>query len=366
MSYEEIEPEAPRGSGRSGRATLADVARLAGVSGKTVSRAINGDAAISPETKDRVFAAIEALNYRPNLAARSLRSYKSFTLCLLTKYIGSAYFTEIVRGATRACTARNHHLVIEELPADKPTRQSMAELMARVPLDGFVLFPPLTDDPDLLEALECAGMPYVRLSPATHRERSPLVEADDAKGVGDLVQYLWRLGHRRFGVIAGPANHAASHIRRDSFIQAVVEHGGATSDVSVFDIPQHLIDEFSQRRASRQFALIGTLAVDMFLAQRPRPTAVFAFSDEIAAGVLTRALQLGVAVPQDMAIAGFDDSDVSEIVYPPLTTISQPVAEMAADAVNMLIDGAAPGAGRTHEVGLVVRRSTDSDGEAGS
>ena len=352
-------PDRPDKTGRGGKATVLDVGRLAGVSGKTVSRVINGDGAISAATRERVKAAMATLDFHPNLAARSLRSARAFNICLLTAYFSSFYFAEAVRGAARACAARDYHLLIEESPFEREGAAAFGGLLGDLKVDGFILLPPLTDDAKLLEALDRLGTPYVRISPVSDPDRSPCISAADSFGVQGLVRHLWSLGHRRFGYIGGPSNHAATDVRRRSFNEALLQAGAAADDIAVYIMPDALALEAQRNRVSRSAARTGALAVDVFMALPQPPTALFAFSDEIACGALGRAQQLGLSVPADLAIAGFDDSDIGLIIHPPLTTIRQPIFEMMEDAVRRLIERDTSRDLAPHAVQLIIRASTD-------
>ena len=349
----------PAKTGRGGKATVLDVGRLAGVSGKTVSRVINGDGAIRASTRERVKAAMETLDFHPNQAARSLRSARSFNICLVTSHFSSFYFAEAVRGAARACAARDHHLLIEENPLDREGFTALDRVLGDLKVDGFILLPPLTDDATLLDALDRLGTPYVRIAPVADHERSPSISSDDAVGVQQLAQHLWSLGHRRFGYIGGPANHGATDIRRRSFFEALLKAGATGEDIADYAMPDALALEAQRHRTSRAVARTGALAVDVFMALPHPPTALFAFSDEMACGAVARAHQLGLAIPADLAIAGFDDSDIGLIIHPPLTTIRQPIIEMMEDAVRRLIERDKSRDSSPHPVQLIVRASTD-------
>jgi LacI family transcriptional regulator len=334
-----------------------DVGRVAGVSGRTVSRVLNGEASILPETRDRVKAAMKALDFRPNMAARALKSARSFNICLLTSHFSSFYFAEAVRGAARACTARYHHLLIEE-GTDDPSF-APDDLLARLKVDGFILLPPLTDRIVLLDALDRLGTPYVRVSPAGAPGRSPAVTADEASGARALAHHLWALGHRRFGFVGGPPGHGATHERRSGFHQGLAEAGADAESIIEFSCPEEVDVPASRHRIGRSIAEVGMRAVDAFLALPKPPTAIFAFSDEIASGALARAHQLGLSVPGDLAIAGFDDSDIAVLLHPPLTTIRQPIVEMMEEAVRRLLERDGSRVSQPFEVELLVRASTD-------
>jgi len=334
-----------------------EVGRLAGVSGRTVSRVINGEPSIRPETIARVKAAMAALEFEPNMAARALRSARSFSLCLLTAHLSHFYFAEVVRGMIRACTARDRRLVIQECSLQQ-AMLAPADLLKRQNVDGFVLLPPLCDARPLLDILDHLGFSYVRIAPATDPERSPAVFSDDEAGVRALVRHLWDLGHRRFGHIAGPPSHHATLLRSRSFVESLLEAGADPADIS--QVEARLIVDAPEEgaRTGRMLADAAGPAFDALLAGPRPPTAVFAFCDELAIGAVARAQSLGLSVPGDIAIAGFDDSDIGAIIHPALTTIRAPLIEMMDEAVDRLVRADAGRPTLRHPVELLIGPST--------
>jgi LacI family transcriptional regulator len=330
---------------------------MAGVSGRTVSRVINGETSIRPDTLERVRAAMAALEFEPNMAARSLRSARSFSLCLLTAHISHFYFAEVTRGLTRACSARDRRLVIQECSVEQAT-DAPARLLRSLNVDGCVLLPPLSDVAPLLDALDERGLSYVRIAPATDPGRSAAVFSDDGTGVRALVRHLWDLGHRRFGHILGPASHLATRIRRGAFAESLLELGADPADLAEARPDLGELQEESGR-LGRMISEIGGQAFDILM-DRPRPpTAIFAFSDELAIGAVARAQVRGLRVPHDVVVAGFDDSDIGAMIHPSLTTIRPPLLAMMDEAVDRLIAGGAARPAVPHPVELRIGPSTD-------
>ncbi|MDB5687165.1 MAG: hypothetical protein JWR77_1754 [Rhizorhabdus sp.] len=307
--------------------TLADVAAYAGVSGKTVSRVVNRDANVSKETRDRVEAAISALHFRPNPAARSLAAARSFLIGSLTVGLPSFYYAELFRGAMRACRARGYHLVVDEFGhGTEPIVDIYERDLRNMAYDGLILPPPVCDDLALLDALDRDGMRYVRISPATDVGRSASVFAEDEKGVTALVEHMWASGHRRFGMVTGPVEHASTAVRKDAFLSAVTRLGGDAREVATAAFVWNGSMMMSGRQAGVEL-----------LDRASPPTAIFAFNDEMAAGIMALAHERGMRVPADLAVAGFDDADASKLTWPQITTIRQPIAQMAQVAVEQLI-----------------------------
>ena len=312
--------------------TLADVATLADVSAKTVSRVVNGDPNVSAGTKAKVEEAIERTGFRPNLAARSLAAARSFLIGTFAAEMSTFYYAELYRGAARACRRYGYHLVVEEfahidgVSATDSVAEVYARTMSHIVYDGLVLPPPISDDRALLDLLDERGVRYVRLAPATKPERSSAVFSDDATGVRALVSHLWSLGHRRFGIASGPRGHAATVERRDAFIAAVDSMGGEPADVRIEPIAY-----------AGSMIECGRNAADTLLVGYDRPTAIFAFNDEVAAGIIIAARERGLECPRDLSVAGFDDSDAARLTWPPLTTIRQPIRAMGEAAVEALV-----------------------------
>ncbi|WP_265313939.1 LacI family DNA-binding transcriptional regulator [Sphingomonas lycopersici] len=333
-------------------ATLADVAERAGVSAKTVSRVVNEHPSVRDTTRERVKAVIAETGFQLNLAARSLAASQSYLIGTFVADTASLYYSELARGAARACRALGYHLVTEEFDQRNPVAADHYERTLRqTRCDGMILPPPLCDDLALLDALERDGVRYVRISPMLDPDRSVAVFAHDADGVSQLARHLWEKGHRRFGVINGPSNFASSATRRDALIAAVCALGGSASDVTA-----------SKMLWDGTFPATGYRTTGQLLKDAPDISAIFTFNDELALGVLGYAHENGLRVPKDLAVAGFDDSDASSFAWPSLTTVSQPVVDMAVRAVQALVRDS-PHARRRIEcpVRLVIRASTGGE-----
>lgn len=323
--------------------TIHDVADQAGVSIKTVSRVLNNEANVRPETRARVQEAVTALGYRPNLSARSLAGSRSFLIGLCFDNPNPAYVSEAQIGAIRRCRESGYHLLVE--PLDNGSDRPQAELEAmvfNVRVDGVILTPPLSDHPALLAMLDASRAPYVRVSPDRDRDHGPSVFMDDHQAAFEMTRYLLGLGHRRIGFVRGHPNHGASHQRFDGFQAAMAAHGG-------------LVQPDLMAQGFFTFAS-GVQAAETLLSHPDRPTAVFAASDDMALGVMSVAARMGLSVPSDLSVAGFDDNPAAKVVWPPLTTVRQPIAEMAAAAADLLISGEAK---RALEAGIPAKRMLD-------
>jgi LacI family transcriptional regulator len=309
------------------RVTISNVAKAAGVSMKSVSRVINREPNVSESLRSAVQKAIDALGYVPDFAARSLAGGRSFTIGLLFNDYGDAfmpsYYPKVQSGAYRACRQNGYHLLVETLPSDNPDFPSqLEEALTTMRVDGFILPPPLADDGQTMDVLDAKGIPYARIAPSTDLERSPYVAINDEAAAREMADYLLSIGHRKFGFVAGREDHSAARDRRKGFFEALAEKG---------------CTDITEALGNFQFD-IGIDAAKQLMQSENPPTAIFAANDDSAAGVLAGLAQLGLKVPDDVSVAGFDDSWIALSVWPYLTTIHQPIAEMAEKATLMLIE----------------------------
>lgn len=332
--------------------TIKDVAAKAGVSPKTVSRVINGEAHVRADKRERVLRVVRELDYRPNAFARSLSSSRSYLIGFLTDDPSSGYAADVQLGALRRCRERSYHLIVE--PIDRKDAQwarDLAGTLATLRLDGVMLTPPLCDDPEVLTVIEAADLPYVRISPSGEEDRSGYVRMDDQAAAAEMTAHLIERGHRLIGFIKGDPAHSASRKRFAGFVEAMIAAGLSIDPAIVLE------GDFSVRS--------GVELGEKLLSAADRPTAIFASNDDMALGVLMVAMKLHLAVPEQLAIGGFDDAPTSRLAWPQLTTIHQPKAAMAAAAVDMLTDPYyrqaenSVGFRRSLDYQLKVRGSTD-------
>ncbi len=329
------------------RVTIDQVSKAAGVSMKSVSRVVNREPNVSEKLRQRVQAAIETLGYVPDFAARSLAGGRAFTIGILFNDYGEgfmpSYYPKLQSGAYRSCRERGYHLLVETLASDD---EDFAILFDRaldtMRVDGFILPPPIADDRIAMDILERHSIPFARIAPSLDLDRAPYVAIDDEAAAGDMARYLWGLGHRKIAFVSGHREHSAAHARRKGFAETLAKLGAA---------------EFTEVSAEFQFEL-GINAAQTLMAGASPPTAIFAANDDSAAGVMAGLAQLGYNVPRDISVAGFDDSWIAVSVWPYLTTIHQPIAEMAAVAANMLIDRMSKSTIKMLDYHLIQRSST--------
>ncbi|HEY1962632.1 MAG TPA: LacI family DNA-binding transcriptional regulator [Rhizomicrobium sp.] len=332
-------------------ASIYDVARRAGVSIKTVSRVLNHQPNVSQSAKARVQEAVTELAYRPNLFARGLASERSLLIGLLYDNPSAGYMAAIQLGALTRCREEGYHLIIEQLNAqDSNLEEEVRALVLQSSLHGVILTPPLCDTPAVIKALTEAQIPFVRIAPEKPIPGAPGVRMDDQRAAHDMTAYLIGLGHRRIGFIKGHPDHGAAHARYDGYRSALKEA----------DIPY--TDELvAQGYFSYQS---GMEAAEIILSLKERPTAIFASNDDMAAAVLAASQRFHLKIPEQLSVAGFDDSLVAQVVWPPLTTCHQPIKDMAAAAVSMLIQKPADSVplDRRLDHELIVRQSTAPPG----
>ena len=310
------------------RSTITDVARHADVSIKTVSRVLNHERAVKAETRARVEAAMSDLGYRPSLSARSLAGSRAYLLALVWDNPSAEYVSGLQLGAAARCREAGRHLLIEPVSGE-PAAAALARLVAAVSVDGFILSPPICDDLAVLDVLERAGAPYVRLSPSHALDRGAQVGMDDEAAAFEMTARLLDLGHRDIAFVRGHPDHGAAHRRMEGFTRALAERG---------------LQAGPDRTPQGWFSFRSGLACgEALLAREARPTAIFAANDDMALGVLAAASRRGLSAPETLSVAGFDDIALARSVWPELTTVRQPVAEMAAAAADLLIAGQATG-----------------------
>jgi LacI family transcriptional regulator len=331
--------EHPLAPGR--RPTIKDVAARAGVSFKTVSRVMNGDAHVNPAMREAVEAAMAALGYRPHRAARALRSSRTYAIALLAgshdepepgeRVQFPEYLGEVIAGCTQACRPAGFHLVLELLTyGDRRKAAAVAgALLDDLAPDGVVLTPPLCDVAWLLDILEQRAIAYVRLMPGDDPGRGACLAVDDFAAARALTERLLAAGHRHFGFIAGPSDHLAASARLEGFHAALKACPDTRMRVAQGDF----------------FMASGERHARRLLGGKVRPTALFAANDSMAAGALRAAAALGLSVPRDLVVAGFDDSSVASLTTPALTSVRQPTAQLARRAAAMLIAAAGSGEG---------------------
>lgn len=331
------------------RSTIDDVARLASVSIKTVSRVFNNGPNVRPATRDRVFAAAKQLDYKPNQSARRLAANRSFVIGMLYDSPDSDYVIQVQYGALRACRAQGYDLLIHPLQMESPgLTEEVVGIHRQATVDGFVVLQPLSDLHVLNRAFVESDVPAVRLSQRPFEGLSWVSVADE-EAAAEMTEYLLELGHRRIGFIMGNPDHGSSHDRLSGYRKALKRHQVAYDEELV--------------ETGRFDYVSGYSCAQSLLRRVPRPTAVFASNDHMAMGVLAAAHEKGLEIPRHLSVAGFDDTSFARFAWPPLTTVRQPVAQAAEIAtralLNQLQGGGNDATNHRLDAELVTRESTD-------
>lgn len=307
-------------------ATIKDVAVRAGVSLKTVSRVINHEDSVQDDTRARVLKAIEELNYRPDLSARSLRSARAYALGLVYDNPNPYYIIAVQNGALSVCREMGFGLQIHPCDAKAPgLARELTDLVQRSRLAGLVLAPPMSEDADLIRHLAEAKVHFVRILSAARDpdDGYPCVFVDDRDAAYDITEHLIQLGHTRIGFLWGGEEHRSSPERFQGYADALRDYG-IEPDRKLIVKGDYAFDD-------------GFRGARKLLALKDPPTAIFGSNDEIAAGVLAAAKSAGIDVPYDLSIAGFEDSPFSKQSWPPLTTARQATEEISRHATRLLI-----------------------------
>jgi LacI family transcriptional regulator len=308
------------------RANIRDVAARAGVAVKTVSRVLNGHPYVSQAMRERVEEAMKELDFRPSVAARILSGAKSNQVALIYDNHSPYYMFQIQKGCWDVCHEKGIRLLAQPVDVDDPdVGEQVRGLISETHVDGIILSSPVTDCEPVLRTLDALDIPFVRISPGTNHALTSSVFMDDAQAGDDMTTHLVNQGHRRIGFVKGHPSHMASEERLYGYRKALERAGIAFEPALVID------GEFDFDS--------GVRAAAALLDSAEPPTAIFAANDDMAAGVLAEAHSRGIDVPGQLSVAGFDDTTLARTVWPPLTTIHQPMAELARTAAEILIAG---------------------------
>lgn len=316
-------------------ATIYDVAAEAGVSIKTVSRVLNAEAHVRPALKSRVEAAIELLGYSPSRSARSLAGSSSLLIAAfidarmtiehLKNGRGNDYLSRLELGALMECRTAGRHLMVEMLDHDSPhLARDLSALVRALRLEGVLLTPPSSEHPIVLGVLADSATPFVRIGALAETGPGRRVFMDERGAVYDTTRHLLDLGHRDLAYVGGPATFGISSLRRHGYEDAMRDAG----------LPLR-----PERTTDGDFTFeSGVRAAEVLLSGQDRPTGVVAANDDIALGVLHVAYRMGLDPPRGLSVVGLDDNPIAQFSIPALTTVRQPVAEMASAATRMLLD----------------------------
>nr|WP_269329891.1 LacI family DNA-binding transcriptional regulator [Kineosporia babensis] len=303
---------------------MVDVARLAGVDKAVVSRVINSDPAlvIRPETRERVLAAVRELDYRPNIAARSLRTSKAATLGLVIPDFANPVYAQIITGAESAALARGYVLVTGSSSGNRTGPRRYLELLGQGRVDGLLLAGGQLTAADQ-SMLATLGLPWILVNRHGGRTWNRHVTLDDTHAAAIAVNHLLDLGHSRVAHVAGPAGADTARRRRSGYVKALKSAGVTPEDV--------------ETAAGDYTPGGGAEATAKLLDEGPAPTAIFVANVAMAVGVLNTLRRRGLRVPEDVSVVAVHDLPLAEHLVPALTTVRMPLQTLGARAVDLLL-----------------------------
>ncbi|HYI63456.1 MAG TPA: LacI family DNA-binding transcriptional regulator [Allosphingosinicella sp.] len=310
--------------GRAAKPTINDVARLAGVSKKTVSRVINRSPLLNEDTRGRVEKVIAELGYVPNPQARALALGRNFLVGLIHDNPNAQMVLNMQQGILEALQGTDFEMVVR--PVDRNSSMMLEDVrnfLERQRLFGVVLLPPISENDALARLCDEVGCRYVRMGSAQLDDAQHMVASNDREAVKEATDHLIQHGHTLIALVEGPDGFRSARERRLGFEDALRAAG--------LTLPRSLI-----ARGNYTFET-GVTAANRLFDLSPRPTAIFASNDEMAAGVVFAARERGIAVPEELSVIGFDDTPIAAHIWPPLTTVRWPIVSMARAAARKLL-----------------------------
>ncbi|MBX3595009.1 LacI family DNA-binding transcriptional regulator [Sphingomonas sp.] len=334
---------------KTGQATINDVARLAGVSKKTVSRVINRSSLLNEETRERVEKVIAEIGYVPNPQARALALRRNFLIGLIHDNPNPHMVLNVQQGLLEVLRDTEFELIVHPVDRGSPTMlEDIARFLERQRPYGVMLLPPISENDSLAALCGEIGARYVRMGSALFDAGEHMVASNDREVVRGAIGHLIELGHRRIGLVQGPHGFRSAQERSLGY-EAGLEDGGVAMQRTLIAQGDYTFES-------------GMRAAERLLDLSPRPTAVFCSNDAMAAGVLHTARQRGLDVPRDLSIVGFDDTAIASYLWPPLTTVRWPIATMArAAALKLIANGEDDDADESAEslfVSTLIRRAS--------
>ncbi len=304
-------------------ATITDVAELAGVSVKTVSRVMNNYEHISTKTLKKVERAMAELNYAPSSIARQMRTGDSLSIGMIYGDPSSGYQARLNHAVLKACSDARRYLAVELFDEKNADWQKQVEdFLDRTKVTNMILVPPMCDSTDLHELLTRRQVSFVLISPSRPVPGASSIAMDDRKASREMINHFIGLGHKKIAHIAGHPDHVATLLRRQGYEEALQRAGISLRE-------EYVVSGRFRFRYALECA-------EQLLSLDEPPTAIFVANDEMAAAVVMTANRLGLRVPEDLSVAGFDNTPISQTIWPELTTVAQPFAEIAKAAVESM------------------------------
>jgi len=304
-------------------ATIADVARHAGVGAGTVSRVINGSKNVLDETRAHVMRSVKTLGYTPNIAAQSLAGGGLLRIAVLAGNPSSNYMSQFLLALLAHSYRRNCQILVQKF-ARAGSAAPTVETLLKNGVDGVILPPPLGDSRAIVDLLAQAGIPLVRVGTARPELEGLSVFIDNAAAMADATRYLLSLGHRQIGFVKGSAKQLDSAQRYEGFHKAMIQ-AGLEPNPDWIKLGNYTYQS-------------GISAARSLLEAKKRPTAILASNDDMAAAVIAVAHRLNLDVPRDLTVAGFDDTPIATAIWPSLTTVRQPIAKMTRIGLDLIYE----------------------------
>lgn len=304
--------------------SIHDVAERAGVSAATVSHVLNATRFVSEETRSRVLTAISDLGYIPSAAARSLRSRRTRTLALVVSDIENPFFTAVVRAAERRAAEAGYTAVLGNTDEELDRERAILRALLEQRVDGVILAPVSgANETQHLRQFQERGVPLVLLNRRLPEFAAPTVTADNTTGSYEVTRYALEQGHRRIGVIHGRLDTSTTQERLAGYRRALAEAGIAEDEGLLV--------------LGGSKAELACLAAQQLLAQRPRPTCLYAFNNLMTEGMLLAVREAELVCPGEISLIGFDDFRAARTVTPALTVVAQPTYEIGRTATEFLL-----------------------------
>lgn len=303
-------------------ATITDVAREANVSVATVSRVLNNQNSVTPETSKRVYRAIEKLSFEPNMSARNLRRNETRVILIVAPNITNPYYAHILTGIGDAASESKYSALIYNTAGDEASERAGLDMLKKRRADGAILL--ATEKNSTLIEEYALKYPIVQCSEYILNQDLPRVSIDNYKAATDIMEYIISLGHKRIATISSCNNYISTALRLQGYKDVLNVHG--------LEVRQEYIALANADYSFRS----GKAAAFKLLEQKDRPTAIFCISDILALGAITAAKELGIRVPEDLTVIGFDDVDDTTMFHPYITTIAQPCYELGKESFRIL------------------------------
>lgn len=335
------------------RVTLRDIAELTGFSINTVSRALNNKEEVHTQTRVKILAAAHKLGYRPNRLAKGLRSNKTGTIGVVVTDVANPFFSALVKGIARAARDLDYSIILQDSDEDYAGEEEAIQVLLAEQVDG-ILITPVQSQQQTIQRLAESLFPFVLVGRYFEELDTNYVIPDDYQGGFMATEHLIQMGYRRIAMVNGPLHISSSRERFQGFSDALKKHDVPLDDSLVVN---GALTEEEGITLSRSILNDGN-----------RPSAIVCYSDFVAFGVMKAIREIGLSIPDDIAVVGFDDVRMSSCLEVPLTTIRSPKEELGRQAMQLLVDKLnndhAPSKTekRVLDVALVPRESSLADG----